>query len=397
MMNRFRIALLASLVATGCAGIIGVPSLTFDETAGTDGGGLDGTTASDGNFTTTGNDANAACNTDVGIDSRNCGRCGHSCGAGTCSAGVCQPFPLVDGVALAQIAVDATRLYYADFGNNAIKSVNKDGSSTPVDVVPSVAQPIGVAVQGNLLYWTSRSADPSSKSGLYRCTISAAGCSADTKQVSAHSYSQNIAVQGTNVFFASEDGVFRSLPDAGEYPIKGATQNYFDVAAGTDYVYLASQASMIERGLADVGGTATDDFLSFVSDSTNNYLTVDGDRLFYAVGNGSNGGVVASVLQTNKAVVTTYGSAASYPVGIAADAQYVYWSDRGSLVGDHFSAAKGDGHLYACPRGGCAGDPLVLAMNLRGGGHITLDDGFVYFTENNNFGVSGRIRAVAKP
>ena len=396
MMNRSRIALGASLIATGCAGIIGVPSLTFDENASTD-GGIDGTTANDGNFTTTGNDANATCNTDVSLDARNCGRCGHSCGAGMCSGGLCQPYPLVDGVTLGQLAVDSTRLYYADNGNNAIKSVNKDGSTPPVDVVPGVAQPVGVGIEGTLLYWTSRVADPTDKSGLYRCALSAAGVCSDTKQVSSHYYSQNIAVQGTNVFFASQDGVFRSLPDAGEYAIKGATQNYFDVAAGTDFVYLASQASVIERGVADGGGPAVEDFVTIDSDSNFYYVAVDGDRVFYAVGDIANGGVVASVLQTNKAVATTYGSSTGYPVGIAADAQYVYWADRGTLVGTPSSAAKGDGHLYACPRGGCAGEPLVLATGLRGGGFITLDDGFVYFAENNNFGTNGRIRAVAKP
>lgn len=392
-MKRARIAVLVSLVATGCAGIIGVPDLTFDETAGNDGGGTvdTGTTTADTGATTDG--SAAACgDVDLATNAAHCGRCGHSCGKSTCTNGMCDPYLVTDSVHVQQIAVDAAYVYYADFGHDEIRRVAKDGVGNPVKVA-SVTDPIGVAVVGATLYYVGRT------TGLYRCTTTDAGACAGILQVGNNYYSENIGTFGDHVYYATQSGAFRSLPDGGEYMIHDTeNDNVFSVAASADWVYMASGSTFLYRNQADGGGGA-EQRLELISAPINQtYVYVDGDRYFFAGQNDvSDAGLVGSNTHVQPGNAVTYTTTSNFPVGIAADANYVYWSDRGDVSGDVFSASIGNGRLFACPRLGCAGAPLILASNLRGGGPIVLDDTTIYFAENDNFNANGRIRAVAKP
>src|SRR5438445_6182548 len=98
----------AFLLCTAC---VGDDSVAKD--AGADGsppvdGGTDVVEASADVF------VDAGCTADTQNDPKNCGKCGHDCVGGSCTAGACQVATLVTGqVAVTSLAPAATKLFWA--------------------------------------------------------------------------------------------------------------------------------------------------------------------------------------------------------------------------------------------------------------------------------------------
>jgi hypothetical protein len=57
---------------------------------------------------------------DLQTDANNCGTCGHSCGGGTCSAGICQPWTLPITGSPNSVATDGVNVYWSDSVSNAL-------------------------------------------------------------------------------------------------------------------------------------------------------------------------------------------------------------------------------------------------------------------------------------
>ena len=83
-MRTKRIAAAFLLLITGCAGLIGVPDLTFDENAaqggnegGPNGNAEGGVPGRDGSTTGPDGEVPPTCNADLTKDPKNCGACGH--------------------------------------------------------------------------------------------------------------------------------------------------------------------------------------------------------------------------------------------------------------------------------------------------------------------------------
>jgi hypothetical protein len=84
----------------------------------------------------------------VTANSENCGRCGHSCFGGVCSASTCGPVVFVTATltsSIVDIASDGTVVVWADVGDNTIDQVSTAGGSKLVLASPSTA---GLAVSG---------------------------------------------------------------------------------------------------------------------------------------------------------------------------------------------------------------------------------------------------------
>ena len=386
-MKRTHLVVLATLiVGTGCAGIIGVPDLSYDPAADA---GVTG--PKDGDATIPVPDPTQCGGANLAEDARNCGTCGRSCGAGACSGGVCQPFLLADGIAgLGQLTLAGDSIYFAASLGSTIQRVKKDGSGAPQSLVaPSRDEPIGVATNGTTLWYTA-------KNGLFRCTLEPTGCTGET-ELTDHFLSRYVDLVGDSLVVASQNTLYRFV-DTTETPVDGSGNQFaWAVAQTREWVYFTADGYGVFRRAIDGTGTTTK-IAERESDLRPNFIVVDGDRFFWAYKNARSGeGIVASATHDAPANATIYTRKGVEPLGIAADARYVYWSEVGTLIGDAYSAPAGNGRLLACPRGGCAGEPIVLADKLQGGGVIVLDDGFVYFGENNNYLANGRIRAVAKP
>lgn len=110
MLRRVRNALHASLalaagVVAACSsfGSSGEPAVATPE-AGVDGALMEAGAP----------DASAACIADLTTDAKNCGKCGHDCQGGACSASRCQPFKLADFTdePVANVVLSATNVFW---------------------------------------------------------------------------------------------------------------------------------------------------------------------------------------------------------------------------------------------------------------------------------------------
>ena len=198
------VALMLSLL--GCASF-GADEKSSSPSPSADGGPADGGPAGDsGPVTGTGISPSPQCSADLQTDTMNCGRCAHSCLGGVCAAGRCQPIVLsstseeIDGLAITAdsiyvsgfhaknvrgcklpcpgglkelakgngnvtgLVVDATSVYFADWGAGATSSIRKcilpGCAGGPIDVVngndpATLNRPFDLVLSGTHLFWTS--------------------------------------------------------------------------------------------------------------------------------------------------------------------------------------------------------------------------------------------------
>lgn len=391
--------ILAIGLVTGCAGLIGVPDLTFDEGAeqgnpdGSVGGGADGSGSSGG---ADGGPAPACDENDESFlqTSRDhCGRCGHSCLGGECKAGTCQPIELVSSIDVPEwIALDATYAYVTGYGDGTVVRVRRDGSAPPDTILTGLDRPSGLAVDGTTLYI-------SDYYGLYKCTVGSdpQSCAATRATVhEAFNAAHFVRVSDGTIYLIENGDMTRILPnDGGAATLFDLGNAGWHVATNGTHLYYTSNINLLYRALMDGGSREAVGPKNATEGA--DYVAVDGDSFFWSFHEmPSNTGRVFGGKHAEPNQRTEFAPAGLFPRGIAADPQYVYWADRGPLVGDESSATTGEGKLLACPRAGCGTEPIVLASDLRGAGPIVLDDVAVYFGETDNYN-GGRVRKIAKP
>ncbi|MGH7434214.1 MAG: hypothetical protein ACRENE_00900, partial [Polyangiaceae bacterium] len=93
-------------------------------------------------------------------DSANCGSCGHSCGGGTCSGGVCQPYAVSTSSTtpshIVDLATDGTHVAWTDSGlGGAYEVPGAGGTVVTIGTEPGVS---GVAIAGGYISVTGRNA-----------------------------------------------------------------------------------------------------------------------------------------------------------------------------------------------------------------------------------------------
>lgn len=151
-MKRLACVLLGVAATTSaCSTIFGDFFIQGTEGTGADGGTTTGTTSTTGTGDAGGCEADAsACGSacvDLQTDGHNCGRCGHDCLYGACSAGICKPWPVAMNVDVAafpgalkpanQLDADGKYVVWVDSAGS-VHQVQAQGG-TPVNVVPAGA------------------------------------------------------------------------------------------------------------------------------------------------------------------------------------------------------------------------------------------------------------------
>jgi len=156
-MKRARIFLSLGIL-TGCAGLIGVPDLTFDEQA--EQGSPDGSTSVDGSRTIDGStpiDGSApACDeSKLQTDPKHCGRCGHDCLGGACNAGKCESVVVKGGLENpVDLVADATSVYVTTRANGTVLRIAKADGKTDV-LASGHKEARGVTLDGQNLFWSN--------------------------------------------------------------------------------------------------------------------------------------------------------------------------------------------------------------------------------------------------
>jgi hypothetical protein len=117
----------------------------------------DGATGDDGGQS---DGSSTTCVGDLQSDAKNCGACGHDCGAAACTAGLCAPTEVAKGSAAGAIAVDATNVYWLgyDTANKMIVAAapKAGGAVTTLATAPAGEQWLkdALVVEKGAVYWT---------------------------------------------------------------------------------------------------------------------------------------------------------------------------------------------------------------------------------------------------
>lgn len=343
-----------------CSGILGLQEPTVDDTLEAGGGDAGGDGAAEAAVE---GGVDAACGANLQTDTKNCGTCGHDCLGGDCFTGVCQPALVTQSASLAPyaMALDSGKIYFTNIraytlytvfvvdaaGTNATATQLVDysqGYTTPlVDGLP-----YAISVQNGYFYTSIDSNGGSGgnwQAGVDRCGIG--GCTKKTLAVyGINSYA--IATSATDVYYASSDTndkyALQKAPldfsTIGTAVATPASEIHGLVVDGTDVFYATSDgvfgctpscgASAITQGQAiDAELLATDTKNVYFSSTP--YLGAP---------------AVLSVPRTG-GPPATIATDVTVPNGVATDGAFVYFAD----IGDTSNAA--DGKVVRCPVTGC--------------------------------------------
>jgi hypothetical protein len=302
----------------------------------------------------TGADAPCITDADVDIDPRNCGRCGHDCLGGGCSAGVCQAF----------------EIYFGD---------------TPTSLV----------TDGPTLYVTSDVASSPNDGYLFSCTI--ANCM-ETKKV--------LATGLPNPWFATLDGNALFWVNGGTLGSDGGAPTGSGNVAScpTDGGCPASgpmnyTPDMPDAGILSLAGIAFDSTYLYWSGYANLETPV--------------GSITQCATAACSTTIATLASGPSFfPFAVVVNEEYVYWTDIGldqvlrcklpSCGGDPEIFANNqptpqgmalyDGAVYwtqgdepgliaSCPAAGCGSGPTTIASGQLNAFAIAVDATGIYWTD----------------
>jgi hypothetical protein len=410
-MTRVRIFLLLG-VLTGCAGLIGVPDLTFDEGAeqGNPDGALPDGATSDVMASDAG-EAGAICDeTKLQTDALNCGRCGHDCIGGACNAGKCEPVQLAElgDTPLEHIVEHGSALYVSTYvnlttENGGIWKLGKAPGNPALFVSLRYAE--DMVVLGDTLYFVVEdgpSDGAGKEGGLYSCDLNGP-TPCVPKLIAAADSPRALAVDQGSIYytdFASTGGIMKYTPPAAPVVFRfdwRPTRIWVD----NESVYYAAT---LRPSNPDGNRAALFDLYPDAGDATEltryegRYATAGAlkgspNALYFAAFDAetTTGGVVRRVSRPGTPGVPPCDYAPTKlkrPRGIHLDATRIYWTNLGDPAEPH-----DNGSIAYCEKDGCCTEPTT---HWTGSGQpyaITGDDKGLYWVTNER----GTVWKVAKP
>lgn len=411
------LALLA--VLTGCAGLIGVPDLTYDESApqgssGNTSGGIDGsstTPKADGSTSPTEAGTVPCDESKLATDENNCGRCGHDCVGGACEGGQCKPVALgaIGSAPLRTIVEHGDDLYVSTkiklVGEvGGIWRVAKSGSPAPTPYV-TLEYAEEMTIIGDTLYFIVQDqpfvADSGTYGGLWSCDLKVPGpCT--PKLVAAAETPYAIASDLGKVYYtdyAGSGAILQYEPgSAGPTVFRPGYVPLLFWVDGQSVYYLARfvNANPYRVKVFDVfqdAGDATELDVWTNTEADLGVLTGSANALYYSanVYTGSTAGLVRRLPRpgTNGATLCDYGGTTNKrPEGIHLDGARIYWANQGD-----FAPPYGNGSIASCERDGCCTAPTTHWTGSGEPTAITGDAKAIYWVTYR----TGEIWKLAKP
>lgn len=177
------------------------------------------------------------------------------------------------------VAVSASHLYWCEwFG---LWRVNFEGPATPVQIVPGLSNPGGIAIDGTYVYWANPEAGTIGRARLD-------GSEANPAFLTGLQRPCNVAVGGGRLYWLDWQGIGRANID-GSDPIPGlvGTAGGCGLAVDANYLYWGQRGAI---GRARLDGTeAKPDFIAGVGmvsaialDGSHLYWTDQPEGMFYA-------------------------------------------------------------------------------------------------------------------
>jgi hypothetical protein len=403
-----RVVAAAAVALAGCAALLDVKDIHLDPSDG--GEPPDGSIAADGPVVPDGaSDAGAdatACVADFATDPKNCGRCGHDCVGGACTAGKCAAFELgtVASAPLTYVVESGAFL----FASTAIRystevggiwRIPKAGGLPEAYVTLRYAQAMGVV--GDTLYfvvddYANDGVDLTKTGGLYSCPVSGPAPCAPNLIAAAESPG-SLTVDKSIVYYtdgAATKGLMRHAPPGPPSVFREGfsvgTMFVDDPAAFYTMDFIQSPpVRLIE--IAPDGGYATQSTYGNVNGVTAQIIGVPSAVVYTAYDyRVTTGGVVRRYPRTPSVQPCDYGGTDNKrPYGVYADATRLYWTNQGGGADHPYTG----GSLATCDVSGCCASPDVLWTGDGEPTAITGDATALYFVMRS----SGSIMKVAKP
>ncbi|HEY2510765.1 MAG TPA: hypothetical protein VGI39_07915 [Polyangiaceae bacterium] len=346
-----------------------------------------GTTPPNDTGTTTG-DSSACGGADLQQDAKNCGRCAHDCGGGTCSAGVCQAWTLVPGQpGSAAITADDTSIYWSSVSSGQILKANKDGTQPAVLSTVESSIPDNMVMDSTTLYWGDDRGDVA----IRKCAKT--GCDGGAAELTPESayYAAVIAVDANNVYFGETEGAIGKVAKSGGAMTFIATNfgHARGLAADDASVFVSTDdgISSVPSSRAGVADDTTDAGpltpLNQAAPIGLGLLLAADQNLYWAE---YNTGAIKFMPKTGAAVASVVSAGETFPLAVAVDDTNVYWTASGpdSSTDKNYRLFVA-GYVAMCPKSGCpASGPVKLATGLHNPDGIVVDDTAVYFTIYGN-------------
>lgn len=390
------------------------PDASTADTGTDDGGPVDGGAPADGGVTDA--DANTgptcvapavACGStcaDLKKDAANCGRCGHDCLGGTCTAGVCGVVPLTPGhLTTTRIRTDADSIYWLREGNTQVEAgifklaKTARPNTVPTEVVKELLDGThyrSLALSDTAIYFHI-SGSSSRVKGLARRTkaggsttfvstimqLSDLAVTADDASVayavpSAYNQDPNGSVHVVDRA-SGTDTLVSSTSEANPSSLEFDSRNLYWLNAGT----YKSDVPQKNGGLFRVGSNfqSLEKIALAPTETDLGNLAVAGATAFWT----SN---VLSGQQSLRTTSTNAGSSVGAFLGstgrpgvVAANGGNVFWSEGGVL--------------YTCAVSGCPnGATQVLASTGKDFTALEVDNDAIYFAK-----ADGYVYKLAKP
>ena len=399
----------ASIATCVVLGVEGCGSTYRPDTTAAPDGSNDGATLVDAGADALAPADASACAADLKSDAKNCGRCGHDCLGGACTAGRCEAFEIsATGAPLRRIIATDSALFVSSFGGKAgdasgIWRVPKSGGQAEVFVPSLFAATMGI-LDGTLYFvvFDAPADGAGAHGGLYSCPAAAAAPCMPTL-IAPSNQSVGLSIDGGRVFYTdgtSGKGLMVYAPGTppttflSSDPIFGSS---IDVYVDGQKVFLTTSAAYALVNQANLLELGPDGGIDIVYDYAHDQalagrLLGTPTALFFSAYDftTTTGGVVHRVPRGGSTIDCDFGGGGNRrPLGLYVDDARVYWVNQG--IGD--APAYTGSSVASCPLAGCCSTPDVL---WTGGGlptDMAGDTDAVYFVGSE----SGSIWKLAKP
>jgi hypothetical protein len=327
--------------------------------------------------------------TDMTMDAKNCGACGHDCQGGLCTAGVCQDITLASSqVSPGPLATDGTNVYFGT--TDSVKTVPVGGGSTAVIAasLTSATSPWYLAIDSTNVYWGSANG-----ANILTCLKSAVSCTPSVVVSGVGGRLQGLAVDGSNVYWTLGN------PGSGKPMVQQCsktsctTPTVLTNMSGSGYVeatgiavdgsnvyWAHDDGTNFDINVCAIGGCSLSPTV-LISNQPASWVAVDGTNVYWL------GSAVGQCDKSNpskcNSTMKTLASGQTGATGLAVDGTSVFWSNSG-----------GSGDIRSCKIGGCGGTPTVRASGPGSTSYaVALDTNSIFWTNN---GGSGSVMQIAK-